>query len=242
MKNKWLMILSSLLLIEIVGMCLVIPTQSAKAKKEMGKVVEKLKSCSTCHDDFTNVLSAKHPPVKGNALRVCMKCHSQEGKDMVKPNTFEARLHLAHLKSQVKVDCLDCHTWRPGKSFGLAGTTMSYKALSQKDMILIKEIFASARDSDYLDARHFAKDITCAACHGKDIRGESAVENTQCLGCHGPLEKLIDKTAPQDFPDRNPHKSHLGEINCTVCHAGHAQSKVYCLECHPKFAMKLPGN
>ena len=234
------MILVSLLLIEIVGMSLVIPTESAKAKKEMGKTVEKHKSCSACHDDFTNLLSAKHPPVKGNVLRVCMKCHTPEGKGMVKPNKFEARLHLAHLKSQVKADCLDCHTWQPGKSFGLAGTTVSYGAPSQKDMVLIKEIFASTIESDNLDARHVSKDITCAACHDKDILGESTVENTKCLGCHGPLEKLIGKTAPKDFPDRNPHKSHLGEIGCTVCHVGHAESKVYCLECHPKFAMKLP--
>jgi nitrate/TMAO reductase-like tetraheme cytochrome c subunit len=242
MMNKWLMIPVSLLLIEIVGMCLVVPTESAKAKKEMAKVVKKHKSCSACHDDFTILLSAKHPPVKGNTLRVCMKCHAQEGKDMAKPNKFEARLHLAHLKSPVKADCLDCHTWQPGKSFGLAGTTVSYGAPSRQDMILIKEIFASAIQSDNLDARHVSKAFTCAACHGKDMIGESAVENTQCLGCHGPFEELIAKTAPQDFPDRNPHKSHLGEISCTVCHAGHARSKVYCLECHPKFAIKLPGS
>jgi len=106
-------------------------------------------------------------------------------------------------------------------------------------MALIKDIFTSAVESNYLDARHLSKNITCAACHNKDILGEAAMENKKCLGCHGPLEKLIDTTAPKDFPDRNPHKSHLGEINCAVCHAVHAESKVYCLECHPKFEMKL---
>lgn len=239
MKSKWLIIAFSLLLIEIVGMSLVIPTESAKAKKEMGKGVEKQKSCSACHDDFTNVLSAKHPPVKGNVLRVCMKCHTPGGKDMAKPNKFETHLHLAHLKSPAKADCLDCHSWKPGKSFGLPGTTVSYGAPSQKDMVLIKEIFASALQSDLLDARHLSKDITCAACHGKNVFAESGVENNRCLGCHGPLAVLIVKTAPKNFPDRNPHKSHLGEISCTVCHAGHAKSKVYCLECHPKFVMTL---
>lgn len=234
------MILVSLLLIEIVGMFLVIPTESAKAKKEMGKAVEKQKSCSACHDDFTTLLSATHPPVKGNVLRVCVKCHARQGKDMAKPNKFAARLHLAHLKSPMKADCLDCHIWQPGKTFGLAGTPVTYEALSKEDMLLIKKVFSSAVQSDNLDARHLSKDITCAACHGQDIRGESAVENMKCLDCHGPIENLIGKTAPQDFSDRNPHKSHLGEISCTVCHAGHAESKIYCLECHPKFAMKLP--
>ncbi len=239
MKSKWLIILVSLLLLEIVAMSLVIPTESAKAKEEMAKAVVTQKSCSACHVDFINLLSAKHPPVKGNALRVCMKCHALKGKDMAKPNKFNARLHLGHLKNPMKADCQDCHTWQPGKSFGLAGTTVSYGEASKKDMTLIKAIFTSAVASDYLDARHVSKDITCGACHEKDILGERAVENTKCLGCHGPLEELITKTAPQNFPDRNPHKSHLGEINCTVCHAGHAESKVYCLECHPKFAMKL---
>ncbi|MBU1565690.1 MAG: hypothetical protein KJ630_08680 [Proteobacteria bacterium] len=191
MKNKWLMMLATLLLIEVVCMCVVIPTESAKAKKEMAKVLEKVKSCSDCHDDFTNVLSAKHPSVKGNVLRVCMKCHAQEGKDMVKPNKFEARLHLAHLKSPVKADCLDCHTWQPGESFGLPGTTVSYGAPSQKDMILIKEIFASAIQSDYLDARHVLKGMTCATCNGRDILGESAGKTSQCLGCPPKLEMTL---------------------------------------------------
>jgi hypothetical protein len=129
---------------------------------------------------------------------------------------------------------------QPGKLFGLAGTTESYGALSEEDLALIKEVFTSAVESNFLDARHFSVNITCASCHGKDILGENTLDNAKCLSCHGPLEELITKTAPKEFPDRNPHKSHLGEIGCTVCHAGHAESKIYCLECHPKFEMKMP--
>jgi hypothetical protein len=55
------------------------------------------------------------------------------------------------------------------------------------------------------------------------------------------MEELAKKTEPKDFPDRNPHKSHLGEIACTVCHRAHAESKVYCLGCHQKFEMKITG-
>jgi len=67
------------------------------------------------------------------------------------------------------------------------------------------------------------------------------VENQRCLECHGPMEKLAQKSAPKDFPDRNPHKSHLGEIACTVCHKGHQASTVYCLDCHRNFKMSIPG-
>ena len=67
------------------------------------------------------------------------------------------------------------------------------------------------------------------------------MENSGCLACHGPMESLALKTEPKDFKDRNPHKSHLGDIACTVCHKGHGESKVYCLSCHPKFQMKIQG-
>ncbi|HBL25170.1 MAG TPA: hypothetical protein DDZ40_13815, partial [Deltaproteobacteria bacterium] len=42
-----------------------------------------------------------------------------------------------------------------------------------------------------------------------------------------------------DFPDRNPHKSHLGTIDCVVCHKAHQSSKAYCLDCHKNFNMKI---
>ena len=239
MKSKWQALWFFLLLIEIFSISWVECTEAAKAKSSPGNVVKKQKSCSACHEDFTTVLPQKHPPVKGNVVSICMECHAPKGRGMIEPNKFDARLHLAHLKRPTKADCLDCHTWQPGKSFGLFGTKASYGAPSKKDMALIKDIFTSAVESNYLDARHLSKNITCAACHNKDILGEAAMENKKCLGCHGPLEKLIDTTAPKDFPDRNPHKSHLGEMNCTVCHTVHAESKVYCLECHPKFEMKL---
>jgi len=89
---------------------------------------------------------------------------------------------------------------------------------------------------------HHAGKVDCAGCHGKGApKLDSTVENQRCLECHGPMEKLAKKSEPKDFPDRNPHKSHLGDIACTVCHKEHSASSVYCLECHPKFIMKIPG-
>jgi len=67
------------------------------------------------------------------------------------------------------------------------------------------------------------------------------VVNDQCLACHGPMDKLVARTRPAQFADRNPHESHLGEIACTTCHRGHEKSAVYCLDCHPKFQMKING-
>jgi len=41
------------------------------------------------------------------------------------------------------------------------------------------------------------------------------------------MEEPAKKSEPKEFKDRNPHKSHLGEIACTVC--------------HKQFEMKIPG-
>ncbi len=99
----------------------------------------------------------------------------------------------------------------------------------------------AAISAQFSETRHTKKGVACARCHGKAAPKEGAeVENQRCLACHGPMEKLAKKSEPKDFPDRNPHKSHLGEINCTVCHSEHGASKVYCLDCHKKFQMKMP--
>ncbi|MDQ5988396.1 MAG: hypothetical protein CSYNP_04156 [Syntrophus sp. SKADARSKE-3] len=88
---------------------------------------------------------------------------------------------------------------------------------------------------------HARASVDCSRCHGKALPREGAeVENGRCLACHGPMEKLVKSSTPKDSPDRNPHKSHLGDIACSVCHREHAAPKVYCLDCHPKFGMKLP--
>ncbi len=240
MKSKWIMLLLTTIVIKIFGVPLVVPAEATNAITETKTIVTKQKSCSSCHDDFTHVLSKEHPSVKGNLLSSCTDCHAPEEGGMAKTNKFDATIHLSHLKSPIEADCLDCHTFDPGKQFSLTETTESFGSPSEDDMALLREIFTSVVESNFLDARHYSGNITCTSCHDKDILGENTVENRRCLDCHGPLAELVAKTTPLEFSDRNPHNSHLGEINCTVCHAGHAESKIYCLECHPKFEMKLP--
>jgi len=97
-------------------------------------------------------------------------------------------------------------------------------------------------DGTRLDNLHAKANILCAGCHGKEVpKAGDTVENTRCLECHGPMDRLAKKTEPKDFKDRNPHASHLGDAACAVCHKGHAESRVYCLECHKEFDMKIKG-
>jgi hypothetical protein len=160
--------------------------------------------------------------------------------DVQKKNGFFTRIHLVHLPPRENVDCLSCHSWSPGTSFGLLGGKESWGSPAEEDMDVLKEIFESWAASSFLDNLHAKASLSCANCHGKDMpKLDSTVTNAKCLDCHGPIDQLAQKTEPADFKDRNPHRSHLGEIDCTVCHKAHGESKIYCLQCHVKFVMSF---
>lgn len=98
----------------------------------------------------------------------------------------------------------------------------------------------AAAEGAALAELHKAKQVGCADCHGKAKKivvddSERGV-NQRCVGCHGSLAQVAAKSKHHI----NPHKSHLGEINCTACHRGHEQSVAYCNGCHT-FNLPMPG-
>jgi len=199
-------------------------------------------SCKGCHADFASVLPKGHPAVKGTAPGACASCHAPDLAAKKKENAYSARMHRAHVPPKGELECTACHTWVPGKRFGLIGRKGSFGAPDKEQMALLKEIFASWAGSEHTAGLHAEAGIVCSQCHGKGLPTfDDTVENAGCLRCHGPMEQLAKKSEPKEFKDRNPHKSHLGEIACTVCHKGHMESKVYCLDCHKQFEMKIPG-
>jgi hypothetical protein len=198
-------------------------------------------SCKTCHANFSSVIPKGHPPVKGNDLTACMSCHQPDYLGSTKKNSFATRMHLAHTPPKGKVDCLVCHKFSPEKHFGLIGKKESWGAIRREDFDLLKEIFSSWAGSEYMDNLHAMAGTTCGNCHGKDLLTlDTKVDNGRCLECHGPMEKLVQKTESKDT-NRNPHKSHLDNLDCTICHKAHSASVVYCLTCHKNFSMKIPG-
>ena len=61
------------------------------------------------------------------------------------------------------------------------------------------------------------------------------VTKGQCLKCHGSYDALAQKTASLE---PNPHKSHMGAVNCEECHrADAARPAMMCNQCH-KFEVK----
>ncbi|MGO9612801.1 MAG: flavocytochrome c [Dissulfurispiraceae bacterium] len=109
---------------------------------------------------------------------------------------------------------------------------------------------AQPAKGDFLADMHEDKGMECSSCHGKKttVDDNETVVNKNCIECHGSLDKmaLVQKTVEEDqLPGNNeeeginPHKSHLGKINCTACHHGHTTSWTYCLGCH-NFDLKIP--
>ena len=200
-----------------------------------------LPSCKDCHDHFSSLLSDGHPRVEESDLSSCTGCHRSTIPGSINPNSFSVRIHSSHLSPKVDAGCLACHVWEQGRYFGLPGIDRSWGAPEQEDMLIIKEIFGSWLSSEYLDHLHAGAFISCANCHGQLPTADATVEKQKCLECHGSMQELAKKTEPPDFKDRNPHQSHLGEIDCTVCHKAHGASKVYCLGCHKNFKIKIKG-
>lgn len=109
-------------------------------------------------------------------------------------------------------------------------------------LFILIVLFASvllwaAATAPYLADAHKTKGMNCAACHGEkmDVDDNETAVNAACVQCHGSLAKVAEKSKEAV----NAHKSHLGKMSCTVCHAGHTDSTTYCLNCH-NFNLKIP--
>ncbi|MCJ8499881.1 cytochrome c3 family protein [Desulfatitalea alkaliphila] len=200
-------------------------------------------TCGSCHTDYDGLLAEDHPKISGDTVGACLDCHPTDRASRSARNLLSARLHPAHLPPKGDLDCEHCHTWRAAEHFGLAGVTDDNRgAPTAEDMQWMRAGMLTWVGSGFLDHLHARAGIGCADCHGRRLPpAETTLTNEQCLACHGPLEKLVERSTPSDFADRNPHQSHLGEIACTVCHKAHMASSVYCLGCHRNFEMTIPG-
>jgi hypothetical protein len=199
-------------------------------------------ACAGCHADWSSVLPKGHPVAKGTTLGACTSCHVPDFAAGTRKGGYSTRLHRAHVGAPAALECSACHAIVAGRSFGLVGVKGSWGAPKKDELALLDEVMRSWAGSGTTGALHAKAGIACAPCHGKGLpKPDDTVANDRCLACHGPADALVQRSEPKDFKDRNPHRSHLGDIACTVCHKGHAPSMVYCLDCHRKFTMAIPG-
>jgi cytochrome c nitrite reductase small subunit len=119
---------------------------------------------------------------------------------------------------------------------------------------IVTPYYQSWKSGQYLDHRHAIKGVTCDDCHiepGKNrimemgkytkegidyVTGnyptplpQANLSKEYCLKCHGTYSELAQKTSNVT---PNPHQSHLGEIQCQLCHKSHKPFENYCLKCH----------
>ncbi|WP_050782895.1 cytochrome c3 family protein [Desulfatibacillum aliphaticivorans] len=133
--------------------------------------------------------------------------------------------------------CLLAMTW------AAAGWAGDAKPLSQEELNMIREISQEIDSSPYLDGLHYQNEVSCQDCHGVPQPGwDDPAEAEQCLACHESREALAGRF-DKEFARKwgNPHKSHLGDLDCAVCHKGHLASTVYCLGCHTNAPFSIPG-
>jgi hypothetical protein len=86
----------------------------------------------------------------------------------------------------------------------------------------------SLRGKIPLSHSHQLNGMTCADCHGL-TRPAKSPEQKKCLSCHADDRKITiqtDKTLPP------PHDSHMGDLDCGLCHHQHSKSANFCSQCH----------
>ena len=90
----------------------------------------------------------------------------------------------------------------------------------------------AAQGGHFLADRHVERGTQCAQCHTAGAPAPGAkVDMSACTGCHGPLEKVAERTKKKGVtPD--PHYNHLVGLSCLECHQGHKHSKNVCSTCH----------
>ena len=106
-------------------------------------------------------------------------------------------------------------------------------------LVIVMSLCTVAWADDFLADRHGEKGVSCADCHDTDTPEKGTfVAMDKCLACHGPYEDLAVKT--DQLGKKNPHNSHVGNLDCTVCHYGHAPSVLYCTKCHTGLGLVTP--
>jgi fumarate reductase flavoprotein subunit len=91
-------------------------------------------------------------------------------------------------------------------------------------------LMAAEPQKSFLADRH-AEYGDCISCHEEEKPEAGAwVDVQKCLDCHGTWDELGARTVA--FKEYNPHKSHLSEPDCSICHMGHMDSVLYCVQCH----------
>ena len=94
----------------------------------------------------------------------------------------------------------------------------------------------SAVAGNNLAERHVQNGVGCNQCHVEKVPSK-APKMATCLECHGGSYEELGNASAEKKP--NPHYTHVGDKECTVCHKGHQAPEFFCNDCH-KFKVQMP--
>lgn len=113
---------------------------------------------------------------------------------------------------------------------------------------IIEPYYQSWKEGPLLAAKHSAENVNCTDCHQATVAEkmhegfayvtgqyadplkERIATREDCLKCH--QDDWQQTVAATQYDHGNPHDSHLGETDCSLCHKMHRTSEVYCAQCH----------
>ncbi len=78
-----------------------------------------------------------------------------------------------------------------------------------------------------LSHAHQLNGVGCNDCHGVKKPVESP-DSQKCIECHSDYKK----SARTDMTLANMHDSHMGDLDCMLCHHVHKKSENFCSTCH----------
>ncbi len=94
-----------------------------------------------------------------------------------------------------------------------------------------------SNEAQQLANKHLSSGTQCAVCHDGESDPLTAPESGEvCVTCHDydDLAQSTEHLVDRENRAANPHDSHIGEVDCTLCHSNHSESQYYCLTCHPE--------
>lgn len=172
--------------------------------------------CETCH----------HYNTTGPVLK-CRACHSQTRvRDDLRIPDLEAAYHRqclnCHRQWTGSTDCQECHV-KKGEDINKIRQEKINKFLTKEHPKLVEPnrvIYETKYEQGKIVTFHHYEhthlfNIACKTCHGQD----------DCINCHKPLNKQLDKS---DLEHKKTHKSF--QEHHAPCLSCHKQDK--CSKCH----------
>lgn len=156
----------------------------------------------------------------------CVKCHSP-GEVTVGDAFSMHDIHFAQLGDEANCDM--CHPTDASGNFRLEKTREGHENNMTTQMaVRLKPYYQSWAGSDFLDNKHNQNKVDCVGCH-ETLLPENPSSMEYCFKCHGSYAQIAELTNTNFY---NPHESHVGELECMLCHKGHEKFQLYCNECH----------